>query len=277
MIDPWSDRDEIVRFFVFVFFKRLLFHLLCLCDVMRWGDAAGGRTDLLHRPHPPTSMWPCDHSAQTHRTCDRGISSSSEEQEKAVAERFERYDQEPRESSALPSASSAPPPTMDCGIVTSKTVLLFLSLVFWVSHDAVCAPAGLWILKLRVGVPTLDSPLSENSVHVRGSCASRLKSVFIQRTGTVQSLRLPAKSPLFDCVSPHFLSAQNLCASFSKERQDRRVIAKKKKKEFQFVRTLTGLPVSLTFDSSRAWSKFRYYFHVFYRSFGMSLGSVCAL
>lgn len=142
----------------FFLLKAALSPPLRLCDVMRWGDAARGRADLLRRPHPPTSMWPCEHSAQTHRTCDRG-GSSGEEQEEAAAERFERYDQEPRDSSAPPSVSSALPPTMDCGIVTSKTVLLFLSLVFWVSQDAVCAPAGLWILKLRVGVPTLDSPL----------------------------------------------------------------------------------------------------------------------
>lgn len=49
-------------------------------------------------------------------------------------------------NTATPPVSSAPPDNMDCGIATSKIVLLFLSLVFWVSRGGVCPPAEIFFI-----------------------------------------------------------------------------------------------------------------------------------
>lgn len=57
------------------------------------------------------------------RTCDRSSKNSSAPCEIKTGQQLYR-------------PPSAPSDTMDCGIFTSKTILLFLSLVFWVSGGA---------------------------------------------------------------------------------------------------------------------------------------------
>ena len=113
--------------------------VLCLCGFSPplwgsgvWCDAASqpeGRGAagpvLLHRSPPPQSMWPCDH---TH--CNQNL--WPKQQERREAARRDKTCNTAAAHTLLRQPPHPPPDNMDCGIFTSKTVLLFLSLVFWV-------------------------------------------------------------------------------------------------------------------------------------------------
>lgn len=88
-------------------------------------------------PNPPVRVCMCGGGHPPQAACDRVITVGAVRlgdlvtgrQERAADRRCASYKVDQSVSSVLPQLLHA---NMDCGVVISKTVLLFLSLVFWV-------------------------------------------------------------------------------------------------------------------------------------------------
>lgn len=89
-------------------------------------------------PSPSQKKKACDHVIAASTARLRELVTGQEVQ--STARQIKPGRQQLHSPSSLPCAL---PDNMDCGIVTSKTVLLFLSLVFWVSHGGACPPADI--------------------------------------------------------------------------------------------------------------------------------------